>query len=69
VVRRGGSYRLRLAQMPNHLIDVPMVKTAINAHTPTAETVKSLVAKLIGRSEFTGTHNDNVSCGSWDTRR
>jgi beta-N-acetylhexosaminidase len=55
--------------MPNHLIDVPMVKTAINAHTPTAETVKSLVAKLIGRSEFTGTHNDNVSCGSWDTRR
>ena len=27
--------------MPNHLIDVPMVKTAINAHNPTAETVKS----------------------------
>jgi beta-N-acetylhexosaminidase len=55
--------------MPNHLIDVPMVKTAINAHTPTAETMKALVAKLIGRSEFTGTHNDNVWCGSWDTRR
>ena len=55
--------------MPNHLIDVPMIKTAINAHTPTAETVKALVAKLIGRSEFTGTHNDNVWCDSWDTRR
>ena len=55
--------------MPNHLIDVPMVKTAINAHTPTTETIKALVAKLIGRSEFTGTHNDNVWCGSWDTRR
>ena len=55
--------------MPNHLIDVPMVKTAINAHNPTAETVRALVAKLVGRSEFTGTYNENVWCGSWDTRR
>ena len=55
--------------MPNHLIDVPMVKTAINAHNPTAETVRALVAKLVGRSEFTGTFNDNVWCDSWDTRR
>ena len=23
----------------------------------------------IGRSEFTGTFNDNVWCDSWDTRR
>ena len=55
--------------MPNHLIDVPMVKTAINAHNPTAETVRALVAKLVGRGEFSGTHNENVWCGSWDTRR
>lgn len=55
--------------LPNHLIDVPMVKTAINAHNPTAETVKALVAKLTGQSEFHGTHNDNVWCNSWDTRR
>ncbi|MCW2810902.1 MAG: carbohydrate kinase, thermoresistant glucokinase family [Friedmanniella sp.] len=55
--------------MPNHLIDVPMVKTAINAHTPTAETVRALVAKLVGRSPFLGTHNENVWCGAWDTRR
>ena len=55
--------------MPNHLIDVPMVKTAINAHNPTAETVKALVGKLVGRSQFNGTHNENVWCGSWDTRR
>jgi hypothetical protein len=27
------------------------------------------VAKLVGRSPFLGTHNDNVWCGSWDTRR
>jgi beta-N-acetylhexosaminidase len=55
--------------MPNHLIDVPMVKTAINAHTPTRETVQALVAKLVGRSEFMDTYNDNVWCDSWDTRR
>lgn len=55
--------------LPNHLIDVPMVKTASNAHNPTAETVKALVAKLTGQSEFHGTHNDNVWCNSWDTRR
>jgi beta-N-acetylhexosaminidase len=34
--------------MPNHLIDVPMVKAAINAHTPTKEVIRSLVAKLVG---------------------
>ena len=55
--------------MPNHLIDVPMVKTAINAHNPTAETVKVLVDKLTGRTQFSGTHNENVWCNSWDTRR
>jgi len=55
--------------MPNHLIDVPMVKTAINAHNPTPEVVRSLVNKLLGRSPFLGTHNDNVWCNSWDTRR
>jgi beta-N-acetylhexosaminidase len=55
--------------MPNHLIDVPMVKTAVNAHNPTPEVIRSLVAKLVGRSLFEGTFNDNVWCGSWDTRR
>ena len=55
--------------MPNHLIDVPMVKTAVNAHNPTAEAIRSLVDKLVGRSTFVGTHNENVWCGSWDTRR
>jgi hypothetical protein len=38
--------------MPNHLIDIPMVKTAINAHNPTPEVIRSLVAKLVGRSPF-----------------
>ncbi len=55
--------------MPNHLIDVPMVKTAVNAHNPSAATIRALVAKLTGRSPFQGTFNDNVWCDSWDTRR
>jgi beta-N-acetylhexosaminidase len=55
--------------MPNHLIDVPMVQTAINARNPTPEVIRSLVAKLVRRCPFHGTHNDNVWCGSWDTRR
>jgi hypothetical protein len=32
------------------------------------EVIKLLVAKLVGRSPFLGTRNNNVWCGSWDTR-
>lgn len=56
-------------RMPHHLIDVPMVSTAINAHHPTPETIRVLVERLTGRSEFVGTHNETVWCDSWDTRR
>jgi beta-N-acetylhexosaminidase len=55
--------------MPNHLIDVPMVKTAINAHVPTREAIRSVVEKITGRSPFLGSFNDNVFCDSFDTRR
>jgi beta-N-acetylhexosaminidase len=54
--------------MPNHLIDVPMVKTAINAHADTPEAIHATIQKIMGRSEFQGTFNDNVFCGSFDTR-
>ena len=53
---------------PNHLIDVPMVRTAINAHADTREAIRATVQKIIGRSEFQGTFNDNVFCDSFDTR-
>jgi beta-N-acetylhexosaminidase len=53
---------------PNHLIDVPMVKTAINAHADTREAIHATVQKIIGKSEFQGTFNDNVFCDSFDTR-
>ena len=53
---------------PNHLIDVPMVKTAIHAHAGTREAIRAAVDKIQGKSEFQGTFNDNVYCGSFDTR-
>ena len=53
---------------PNHLIDVPMVKTAINAHAGSAEAIRATIGKIMGTSEFQGTFNDNVFCDSFDTR-
>ena len=53
---------------PNHLIDVPMVKTAIHAHAATREAIRATVEKIQGKSEFQGTFNENVFCDSFDTR-
>lgn len=53
---------------PNHLIDVPMVKTAIHAHAASHEAIRATVEKIQGLSEFQGTFNENVFCDSFDTR-
>ncbi|MFI2566481.1 gluconokinase, GntK/IdnK-type [Paenarthrobacter sp. NPDC018779] len=53
---------------PNHLIDVPMVKTAIHAHAGTLEAIRATIQKIQGKSEFQGTFNENVFCDSFDTR-
>ena len=53
---------------PNHLIDVPMVKTAIHAHAGTPEAIRATIGKIQGKSEFQGTFNENVFCDSFDTR-
>ena len=53
---------------PNHLIDVPMVKTAIHAHAGTPEAIRAAIEKIQGKSEFQGTFNENVFCDSFDTR-
>ena len=45
-----------------------MVKTAINAHADTREAIRATVQKIIGKSEFQGTFNENVFCDSFDTR-
>lgn len=52
----------------NHLIDVPMMKTFVNAYAPTREYLHALVEKLIGTTPFKGRCNDLVWCGRWDTR-
>lgn len=54
--------------LPNHLIDVPMVKTVIHAHAATRETIRATVEKIQGLSPFTGTFNDNVWCDTFGTR-
>ncbi|SDX48031.1 beta-N-acetylhexosaminidase [Arthrobacter sp. cf158] len=53
---------------PNHLIDVPMIKTAIHAHAGSREAIHATVEKIQGKSEFQGTFNQNVFCDSFDTR-
>jgi beta-N-acetylhexosaminidase len=53
---------------PNHLIDVPMVRTAIHAHAGTREAIRAAIEKIQGKSDFQGTFNDNVFCDSFDTR-
>ena len=52
----------------NHLFDMPMMKTFVNAYGSTKEYIHAFVQKLIGKSEFTGTYNDLVWCDHWDTR-
>lgn len=52
----------------NHLYDLPMLKTFVNAYAPTREYIRAAVEKLVGRSAFKGKANDLVWCGRWDTR-
>ncbi|RFA08132.1 glycosyl hydrolase [Subtercola boreus] len=53
---------------PNHLIDVPMVKTMVHAHNPSREAIHAAVQKIVGLSPFQGTFNDNVWCDTFGTR-
>lgn len=52
----------------NHLIDLPMLKTFINAYAPTREYIRAAIEKITGVSAFKGRYNDTVWCGRWDTR-
>lgn len=53
---------------PYHLIDVPMVKTFINAYTPTEEVIDAVVEKIMGRSEFKGVSPIDPFCGIWGAK-
>lgn len=52
----------------NHLFDVPMMKTFVNAYSDTPEYLHALVEKLTGASEFKGKSNELVWCDRWETR-
>lgn len=52
----------------NHLIDLPMLKTFINAYAPTREYIRAVCEKIVGKSKFKGKANDVVWCGRWDTK-
>lgn len=52
----------------NHLIDVPQLKTFVNAYGPNRIHIRAAIEKICGRSEFKGKTNDTVFCGRWDTR-
>ncbi len=52
----------------NHLIDVPQVRTFVNAYGPTRTSIRAAIEKICGKSAFHGTASDTVFCGKWDTR-
>ncbi len=52
----------------NHLIDVPQIKTFINAYGPDRINIRMAIEKICGRSEFKGTAGETVFCGRWETR-
>lgn len=53
---------------PYHLLDMPRVRTYINTYGSNDETLKMLVDKLLGRSEFKGVSPVDAFCARWDTR-
>ena len=50
-------------QNPYHLLDVPMVKTYINAYSNHDLMIDTVVEKLLGRSPFTGVSPVDSFCG------
>ncbi len=50
---------------PYHLVDAPMVKTFINAYTPSEEVVEQVIEKIMGRSEFKGVNPVDPFCNIW----
>lgn len=51
-----------------HLIDIPQVHTYINAYSSNRAHIRAAIEKLCGKSAFTGTADESVFCGRWETR-
>ncbi len=54
--------------LTNHLIDVPQVKTYINAYGSRRENIRAFIERMTGKAPFTGTPDETVFCGRWETR-
>lgn len=52
----------------NHLVDIPMAKTYINAYAPTEPVIDHLLKKIAGEEPFEGHYEEQVFCGRWDAR-
>lgn len=52
----------------NHLNDLTMMKTFINAYAPTREVIRSLLSKISSEEAFEGKAPELVFCERWDTR-
>jgi len=53
---------------PYHLLDVPRIRTFINAYKFKPANVEAVMDKLMGRSEFKGISPVDAFCGKWDTK-
>ncbi len=52
----------------NHLFDVPMMKTFVNAYSANDEYLHAFVEKMTGKSPFRGEANELVWGGRWESR-
>lgn len=52
----------------NHLIDVPQLKTFVNAYGADRTHIRAAIEKICGKDEFRGTPSETVFCGRWETR-
>ena len=48
---------------PYHLIDVPMIKTFINAYSNNGYVIEAVMDKIMGRSQFKGKSPVDPFCG------
>jgi beta-N-acetylhexosaminidase len=53
---------------PYHLLDVPMVKTFINAYSSSEYVVEAVINKITGKSEFKGINPVDPFCNVWGTK-
>lgn len=53
---------------PYHLIDVPMIKTFINAYSSNEYVVDAVVEKITGKSEFKGSSPVDPFCNIWEAK-